>query len=56
MTRIKELHKKWMGDAEYRQEYEALKEEFALASTMIRARKRAGLNLNPAKASKRAGD
>jgi transcriptional regulator with XRE-family HTH domain len=43
MTKIKELHKKWMGDPEYRREYEALEEEFALASAMIRARKRAGL-------------
>jgi transcriptional regulator with XRE-family HTH domain len=43
MTRIKDLHKTWMGDAKYRQEYEALEEEFALASAMIGARKRAGL-------------
>jgi transcriptional regulator with XRE-family HTH domain len=43
MTSIKALHKKWMGDAEYRREYEALEEEFALASAMIKARKQAGL-------------
>jgi transcriptional regulator with XRE-family HTH domain len=43
MTRIRDLHRKWMGDAEYRREYEALEEEFALASAMIKARKRAGL-------------
>jgi transcriptional regulator with XRE-family HTH domain len=43
MTRIKDLHKRWIADAEYRQEYEALEEEFALASAMIRARKQAGL-------------
>jgi transcriptional regulator with XRE-family HTH domain len=43
MTTLKDLHKRWMGDAEYRREYEALEEEFALASAMIRARKRAGM-------------
>ena len=43
MTKIKELHKKWMGDAEYRREYDALEEEFALASALIAARARAGL-------------
>jgi transcriptional regulator with XRE-family HTH domain len=43
MTRIRELHEKWMGDPEYRREYDALEEEFALASAMIKARKRAGL-------------
>jgi transcriptional regulator with XRE-family HTH domain len=43
MTRISDLHRKWMEDPEYRREYEALEEEFALASAMIKARKRAGL-------------
>ena len=43
MTKIKDLHRKWMRDPEYRNEYEALEEEFALASAMIAARKRAGL-------------
>ena len=43
MTRIRELHEKWMGDPEYRREYDALEEEFALASAMIKARKRVGL-------------
>jgi hypothetical protein len=43
MIELDELHKKWMGDAGYRREYEALEEEFALASAMIRARTRAGL-------------
>ncbi len=43
MTRLKELHKRWMTDPEYRQEYAALEEEFALASAMIKARKHAGL-------------
>jgi ribosome-binding protein aMBF1 (putative translation factor) len=43
MTKIRELHKKWMRDHEYRREYDALEEEFALASVMIEARSKAGL-------------
>ena len=43
MTRISELHKKWLKEPDYRREYEALEEEFALASAMIAARARAGL-------------
>ena len=43
MTKIKELHKRWTRDPEYRREYDALEEEFALASAMINARSRAGL-------------
>lgn len=43
MSKIKDLHKKWLRDPEYRQEYEALDDEFALASAMIEARTRAGL-------------
>ena len=43
MTKIKDLHKKWLRDDEYRREYDALEEEFALASALIAARSRAGL-------------
>ena len=43
MTKIKDLHKKWLRDADYRREYDALQEEFALASALIAARSRAGL-------------
>ena len=43
MTKIKDLHKKWLRDGEYRREYDALEEEFALASALIAARSRAGL-------------
>lgn len=43
MTRISELHDGWVKDPEYRREYEALEEEFALARAMIQARSRAGL-------------
>lgn len=43
MTKIADLHKKWLKDANYRREYEELEEEFALASAIIEARSRAGL-------------
>lgn len=43
MTKITDLHKKWMKDPKYRHEYEGLEEEFALASALIEARSRAGL-------------
>ena len=36
MTKISDLHKKWMKDPEYRREYEGLEEEFALASAIIK--------------------
>ena len=43
MKKISALLKEWMKDASYRKEYNALEEEFALASAMIAARSRAGL-------------
>ncbi len=43
MTKIKDLHAKWMTDKEYRKEYEALEEEFALAQAIIEAHVKAGL-------------
>ena len=43
MPRVSEMHKKWMKQPKYRQAYEALEEEFALASAVLDARKRAGL-------------
>jgi ribosome-binding protein aMBF1 (putative translation factor) len=44
MSRISELHKRWMKDAAYRKEYEALAEEFELAAAIAKARSRAGLS------------
>ena len=44
MTSIKSLHKKWMKNAEYRHEYDALEGEFALASAVAKARSRSGLS------------
>ncbi|HUB49230.1 MAG TPA: helix-turn-helix transcriptional regulator [Acetobacteraceae bacterium] len=43
MTRVRDLHAGWMKDPEYRKEYDALDEEFALAAALIRARAEAGL-------------
>ena len=44
MTRIRDLHKKWMKDLEYRQEYDALEDEYALAAEVAQARLRSGLS------------
>ena len=43
MTRISDLHMRWMNDPAYRAEYEALEDEFSLAAALIRARSNAGL-------------
>jgi transcriptional regulator with XRE-family HTH domain len=43
MARIADLHKKWMKVPKYKRAYEALEEEFVLASAVIDARNRAGL-------------
>ena len=43
MTKLMDLHKKWVRDEKYRSEYDALEDEFALASALIEARSRAGL-------------
>ena len=43
MARISDMHKKWMKEPKYRKAYQALEEEFVLASAVIEARNRAGL-------------
>jgi len=43
MARISELHKKWIKEPKYKNAYQALEEEFVLASAVIDARSRAGL-------------
>ena len=43
MTKVKDLHQKWMKSAEYRKAYEALTPEFELARAVIDARVTAGL-------------
>lgn len=44
MTKIRELHRRWSKDDNYRADYEALDEEFQLARALIEARTRAGLS------------
>jgi ribosome-binding protein aMBF1 (putative translation factor) len=44
MTKIADLHKKWMKDPAYRKEYDVLEDEFALAAEVAKARSRAGLS------------
>jgi len=39
-----ELRKEWMKDPEFRREYEALEEEFAIIRLLVGARARAGLS------------
>ncbi len=43
MARISDMHKKWMKEPKYRKAYEALEEEFVLASAVMDVRNRAGL-------------
>jgi len=43
MARITKLHQKWMKEPKYRKAYEALEEEFILASAVMDVRNRAGL-------------
>lgn len=43
MTKVSDLHRKWMKKKEYRQAYEELAPEFALARAVIAARVTAGL-------------
>ncbi len=43
MIKFRDLHKKWMKNPEYRKEYDALEEEFALIAEVAKARLRAGL-------------
>ena len=40
---VEEVAKEWFKDPEFRAAYDALEEEFALASALIEARARAGL-------------
>src|SRR3954449_2237689 len=44
MTSYRDLPKKFMKDPEFRREYDALEEEFALILEVAKARQRAGLS------------
>jgi ribosome-binding protein aMBF1 (putative translation factor) len=43
MTKVNDLHQKWMKNEEYRKAYEVLAPEFAIARAVINARVTAGL-------------
>src|SRR5207248_7090294 len=43
MARIVDMHKSWLKEPKYKKAYDALEEEFALASAVIDVRNRAGL-------------
>jgi len=43
MTKVNDLHRKWMKDPKYRKEHATLAAEFALARAVIDARAQAGL-------------
>jgi transcriptional regulator with XRE-family HTH domain len=43
MTRVLDMHERWMKKPSYRKVYDALEDEFALAAAVIDARNRAGL-------------
>ncbi len=43
MAKVRDLHKKWMKDSEYRREYERLAPEFEIARAIIQLRDDAGL-------------
>ena len=38
MTKLSDLKDKWLQDSEFKSEYDALKPEFELANSFIRAR------------------
>jgi transcriptional regulator with XRE-family HTH domain len=44
MTKIKDLHRRWSRDDDYKAAYDGLDEEFRLARALIEARTRAGLS------------
>lgn len=44
MTKIKDLHRRWSRDDDYKAAYDGLEEEFRLARALIEARTAAGLS------------
>ena len=53
MTKLSVLKKRWMKDAEFRKEYDAQQDEFALMQQVVQARLRSGLS--QAEIAKRMG-
>jgi len=44
MTKVKDLHRRWIKEENYEAAYHALDKEFQLAQALIEARTRAGLS------------
>jgi transcriptional regulator with XRE-family HTH domain len=44
MTKIKDLHRRWNKDDDYKAAHNGLEEEFRLARALIEARRQAGLS------------
>ena len=44
MTAVKDLHRRWSKNPDYKAAYDALDEEFHLARVLVEARTRAGLS------------
>jgi len=44
MTKVRNLHRDWMKNPEYKTEYEDLGKEFRLVHSLVEARTRAGLS------------
>ena len=53
MTKLKDLKKRWMEDAEFREAYAQADEEYALVEALVRARTAA--NLTQAELARRIG-
>ena len=53
MTKLKDLKKRFMEDAEFREEYARVDEEYALVEALVRARAEA--NLTQAQLARRLG-
>ena len=43
MSKVRDLHRKWIEESSYREAYAALEPEFEIARALIEARARAGL-------------
>jgi transcriptional regulator with XRE-family HTH domain len=44
MTKIKDLHRRWSGDDDYKAAYDGLEDEFRLGHALIEVRTAAGLS------------
>lgn len=44
MSKVKDLHRRWLKNPKYKAEYTALEDEFQLVRILVEARMRAGLS------------